>query len=100
MAKRKKVKKEVYYVLCAIIIIIAALFYGKQKYEEYKYKQTYEYKLLEHGYKENEVDIILAKFKNENDLNYFLDNKVNNKLIDLVQEKYYLKKNFYILQVY
>lgn len=96
MAKRKKVKKEVYYVLCAIIIIIAALFYGKQKYEEYKYKQTYEYKLLEHGYKENEVDIILAKFKNENDLNYFLDNKVNNKLIDLVQEKYYLKKNFYI----
>lgn len=95
MAKRKKLKSQVYYILFAIIILVVGVFYGLKKYEEYKYKQTFEYKLLEHGYSENEVDVLLSEFKDENDLNYFLDNKVNTKYIDLVKEKYYLKKNFY-----
>lgn len=95
MAKRKKLKSQVYYILVAIIILVVGVFYGLKKYEEYKYKQTFEYKLLEHGYSENEVDVLLSEFKDENDLNYFLDNKVNTNYIDLVKEKYYLKKNFY-----
>lgn len=95
MAKRKKLKKWVYYALAIIVIIICGSIYGYNKYQEYLYHQTYEYKLLEHGYEKSEVDTILEKFTDNTDLDYFLNNEKNSNLILLTKEKYYLSKNFY-----
>lgn len=94
MAKRKKLRKEVYYVLIGIIILIIGIIFIKDKYQEYKYKQTYEYKLIEHGYQEDEAKDILNAFSNENEIDFFLDNEVNLNYLNITKEKYYLKKNF------
>ena len=94
MSKRIKIKKQVYYILIGIILIIGASIFGNYKYKEYKYHQTYEYKLLNHGYKIEDVTKILNNF-NEKDYNYFLNNGVNENYIKLLDEKYFLKKNFY-----
>lgn len=95
MHKKVRLKKQVYYLLGFIIILIIGSIYAYNKYQEYEYKKTYEYKLLEHGYNESETKIILQKFKEEKDLNYFLNNKVNSNFVSLTEEKYYLDKNFY-----
>ena len=94
MTKRRKMKKGVYYIIILIIIIIGGIIIGDKKYKEYKYHQTYEYKLLEHGYKAEEVNKILDNFS-EKDYNYFLNNEVNEKYLKLMEEKYFFKKNFY-----
>ncbi len=94
MTKRRKLKKGVYYIILVIIFLIIGTIFGNYKYKEYKYHQTYEYKLLTHGYKEDEVNKILETFS-EKDYNYFLNNEVNEKYINLLDEKYFLKKNFY-----
>lgn len=95
MKKRKKLKKEVYYFLAIIIFIVLASIFGVNKYKEYKYHQTYEYKLLEHGYDNTSTKKILKTFNNNDDLDYFLKNEVNEKYISIIKEKYFLKKNFY-----
>ena len=59
MATRRKLKKQVYFVIGGLILIIIAIVFGISKYQEYKYHQTYEYKLLEHGYNDEEVTKIL-----------------------------------------
>lgn len=94
MSKRFKVKKGVYYVLVAIVLIIAISLFSVYKYKEYKYKQTYTYKLLEHGYSEEQVNKLLDNFS-EKDYEYFLNNEVNNIYLNILDRKYYLKKNFY-----
>ena len=91
MSKRIKIKKQVYYILIGIILIIGASIFGNYKYKEYKYHQTYEYKLLNHGYKNEDVTKILNNF-NEKDYNYFLNNGVNENYVKLLDEKYFLKK--------
>lgn len=94
MAKRLKVKKGLYYIIVAIIILVVGAIFGFKKYEEYKYHQTYEYKLLEHGYNEEEVKTILNEFKIDEEINFFLTEKVNKNYVNITKEKYYLKKNF------
>ena len=94
MSKRIKIKKQVYYILIGIILIIGVSIFGNYKYKEYKYHQTYEYKLLNHGYNNEDVTKILNNFS-EKDYNYFLNNDVNENYIKLLDEKYFLKKNFY-----
>ena len=94
MTKRIKIKKQVYYILIGIVLIIMASIFGNYKYKEYKYHQTYEYKLLNHGYNNEDVNKILNNFS-EKDYNYFLNNDVNENNIKLLDEKYFLKKNFY-----
>ena len=91
MTKRIKIKKQVYYILIGIVLIIMASIFGNYKYKEYKYHQTYEYKLLNHGYKGEDVTKILNNFS-EKDYNYFLNNDVNENYIKLLDEKYFLKK--------
>lgn len=94
MTKRKRIKKQVYYIFIGLILIVGIAIFGNYKYKEYKYHQTYEYKLLNLGYKNDDVHKILENFT-EKDYNYFLKNEVNENYIKLLNEKYFLKKNFY-----
>ena len=57
-------------------------------------KKSYEYKLLNIGYTETEIDIILEKFK-EKEINYFLENEKNDNYLSLLEEKYFIYDKFY-----
>ena len=95
MATRRKLKKQVYYVIGIVILIIALGIFGIVKYKEYKYQQTNEYKLLEHGYNDSEVARILEEFSDQEYIDYLLSNEKNSNIVSLLDEKYYLAKNFY-----
>lgn len=95
MATRKRLKKQVYFVFAGLILIIALAIFGLNKYKEYQYHQTYEYKLLEHGYDEEEVTTILDNFSDNEHLDYFLNNEKNSNIVKLLDAEYYLDKHFY-----
>lgn len=95
MATRKRLKKQVYFVFAGLILIIGLIIFGINKYKEYQYHQTYEYKLLEHGYNEEEVTTILNNFSDNEHLDYFLSNEKNSNIVKLLNEEYYLDKFFY-----
>ncbi len=94
MKKKKKLrlKKRPIKVLIALIIIITLGIFGFRIYKDYQYKQTDEYHLLQLGYVEDEVNIILQKgFKST--IQYILNTEKNPLIPKLMQEKYYLNKN-------
>lgn len=69
MATRRKLKKQVYFVLGGLIILIVGICFAVKFYQNYQYQQTYEYKLLKHGYNDTEVARILKEFNDEEHLN-------------------------------
>ena len=95
MATRKRLKKQVYFVFAGLVLIIGLIIFGINKYKEYQYHQTYEYKLLEHGYDEEEVTTILDNFSDNEHLDYFLNNEKNSNIVKLLDAEYYLDKHFY-----
>ena len=95
MAKKKlKLKKKARKSFVLFVILLVAIIIGIDKYKEYKYKQTNEYKLTTVGYTLEESKFIIQKLNDENET-YFVTNKKNNYIIDLLNEKYFLEKNLY-----
>ena len=75
MAKKKlKLKKKARNSFILFIILLVAIIIGLDKYKEYKYKQTNEYKLTQVGYSLEESKFIIEKLNNENE-SYFVENK-------------------------
>jgi len=93
MATRKKLKKGVWVFFVVILFLSIAIYSGINIYKDYQYKQTYEYKLLEIGYTKDEVNKLKEVFKNE-ELDIFLESEKNEDILNLIDEKYFLKKNF------
>ena len=59
MKKTKlKLKKNVWIALGAIGVFILAIFIGVHIYQDAQYKKTNEYKLLEAGYKEDDIKLL------------------------------------------
>ena len=94
MATRRKLKKQVYFVIGGLVILVIGVSLAFKFYQDYQYTQTYEYKLLEHGYSDTEVARILKEFSDDSDINFFLENDKNNNIVLLLDEEYYLSKNF------
>ena len=95
MAKKKlKLKKKARNSFVLFLILVVAIIIGLDKYKEYKYKQTNEYKLTTVGYTLEESKFIIEKLNDENET-YFVNNTKNNYIIDLLNEKYFLEKNLY-----
>ena len=61
MKKKLKLKKKVRNILIIIIFLIFLSIFGINKYKEYKYKQTNEYKLTQVGYTLEESKFIIDK---------------------------------------
>ena len=92
MAKRRKLKKNVLYGgIVAIILIIGLACFGVKKYKDYQYTKTYEYKFLQKGWSENQTQEILKLYKKN--LDDILKKDVNENIITLAKEKYFLYKN-------
>lgn len=90
--KKRKVKKKVWYVLFAIIFISILVFGGIKVYEDYKYKQTNEYKLLEIGYSVDETKLLLDTLEKKK-INELLTEEKNDDIIKFINEKYFIIKN-------
>ncbi len=93
MKKKVKVKKQVYYILIVIVILAIGAFYGYQKYQEYLYHQTYEYKLSTIGYSIEEAKLLEEKLPAEK-LEFILNEKRSDIFVNLAQEKYFIAKEF------
>lgn len=93
MATRKKLKKEVYLFIGLIIVIVGGVIFGINKFKEYQYHKTNEYKLLNLGYSNDEVDFLLD-LNDDEIINYLLNQDKNSKIISILSEKYFLVKNF------
>lgn len=62
-------------------------------YEEFQYRETYEYKIEQIGYSKKET-AKLIEILPEKKLNYLLENEYNEIYYNIVKQKYYLDKNF------
>lgn len=92
--KRLRLKKKVLYIgIFILIVIFIATYLGTKYYKDYKYKQTNEYKLIEHGYTKEDALELLNIFNTEEEIKYLLDIKKNDLILSFTKEKYYLKKN-------
>lgn len=85
---KKKFKKRLIIFLFIIIISIVSI----KSYKTYKYHQTYEYKLLEKNYTKEETDLLLKKL-DKTRIEKLLTTEKNEKLINILNEKYFLIKN-------
>lgn len=90
--KRLKLKKKVYYFGAFIVFLIVGILLGINYYNDYQYKQTNEYKLLEKGYSLEDTKTIFAKLS-ETEQRKLIDNDKDDKIISLLEQKYFLEKN-------
>ena len=90
--KRLKLKKKVYYFGAFIVFLIVGILLGINYYNDYQYKQTNEYKLLEKGYSLKDTKTIFAKLS-ETEQQKLIDNDKDDKIISLLEQKYFLEKN-------
>ena len=92
MAKRLKLKKDVAFkIVIFLIIVFIGFIFGMQKYEEYKYKQTYEYKFMQKGWTKEQANEIQKLYKDH--IKDILKMRTNENIINLAKEKYFLYKN-------
>lgn len=94
-----KLKKEVKIFLIGLVIGIFVLSYGINKYKEYKYQQTNEYKLTVAGYTVKEAQKLEKKLNEEN-VAKLINKKKNEFVLSLIDEKYFMEKNFDSYQNY
>lgn len=91
MAKRYKLKKKVKrkLKLLLILIIVVVGIYG---ISIYRYHQTNEYKLLKIGYTSNETKKIENKLTQKQIDSLLTEEKTNDTIIKLINQKYFLSK--------
>ena len=95
--KLKKGPKIFLMVLIALLILVPL---AKKKIDEYLYKQTNEYALLQLGYKEDDVKIILDKLSDDEEKT-LLTYDYNEFIPMFIKTKYFMYKNLdgYLSQV-
>lgn len=87
-----KLKKNVKIFLIGVLIGVFVLSYGVNKYKEYKYQQTNEYKLTLSGYTVEEAKKIEKELSKEN-VEGLIGKKKNEYILSLLDEKYFMEKN-------
>ena len=95
MKKKKKkirLKKQAYYLLAVIVFLIVGVILGINFYNDFKYKQTNEYKLTSKGYSLEDTNVLLDKLS-ENSISSLINQDKNDTIVGLVKEKYFLEKN-------
>ena len=92
------VRKFNYFRFFIFIVILSSIIFGIVYYTKDKnYKESYEFKLLEKGYSEEEVNKLVGKYENDR-LDYLLSIDYNEHIIPFMEEKYYIhsKLNDYL----
>ena len=89
--KRRIKKKPIIMIVIGIIVLIAIILGINYIIKTINYHKTYEYKLLQIGYKIEEVKKIEDLTNETKD--YILTLEYNDNLVNLINEKYFLEKN-------
>lgn len=95
MKKKKKkirLKKQAYYLLAVIVFLVVGVILEINFYNDFKYKQTNEYKLTSKGYSLEDTNVLLDKLS-ENSISSLINQDKNDTIVGLVKEKYFLEKN-------
>jgi len=96
--KKIKLKKNIKKLLVIAIILLTLGTFATIKaidiYKQKQYEKTYEYKLINIGYSNEETSKILNNFKNK-EIEYILNNEKNDYYLNLVNEKYFIYDKFY-----
>ncbi len=62
-------------------------------YKDFKYQETYEYKIMQIGYSEEETKKLIEVLEKQK-LDFILENKYNENYYNIVKQKYYINKYF------
>ena len=89
---KKNVKKFLIYFIVAIVLLVIVINFAIKKYQEYKYHQTIEYKLLQKNYSMDEISLLNNNFDEEY-LNNLINEDYNENLIKFLKEKYFIRNN-------
>ncbi len=90
---RKEAKRFLVYFIFFLLLSIYTIGQVKKIKEKYAFRETYEYKIEQVGYKEKEVKVIIKKCSNKT-LNFLLENEYDEIYYKIISEKYYLEKHF------
>jgi len=88
MAKLK-LKKEAKYGLILLVLLIAGIIAGIRFYQEHQWRQTFEFRLLEIEYTEEEVAIFIDNLDDER-LEYILTREQNSDIPLLLKETFFI----------
>ena len=94
MKKKKKIrlKKQAYYLLAGIVVLIVAIILGINFYNDYQYRKTDEYKLTNIGYSLEDTNLLLDTLSKET-IDSLINTEKNETIVGLVKEKYFMEKN-------
>ena len=93
--KLKKSFKRLIYIIIVISLFLSIGIYSTIKIKKQKeYENTYEYKLITIGYNETDTKDIINTFKDK-ELEFLLNNEVNDNYLKLTKEKYFIYDKFY-----
>lgn len=93
MKKTKiKLKKQVWTFGVVVLFLIIGIYAAKKVYDDYQYKKTNEYKLLQAGYTMEEIKDLNNNLDEEK-LNALANEDKDDFLLSLFKEKYYIKNN-------
>ena len=95
MSKKRKyrIKKKPVIILIIILVLIGILIRSCcNKIKENNYKKTIEYKLIQVGYSKDEINILTEK-TDEEFMKSLLDIDYDQEYIQIISEKYYMKKH-------
>ncbi len=91
---KKNVQKILFISLFVIIVLIIGINVIKSNKKQKEYEQTYEYKLKNIGYNDDDIKTITSKYKNK-EIDYILENKKDDVYLLLIKEKYFIYDKFY-----
>ena len=86
--KRRRLKKEVYYVFAGLVIFIIAL---TSLIKHINYTHSYEYKFLKLGYEKAQVEVILTL--KDKQLDKLLKHKYDKNITSFIKQKYFIFSN-------
>ena len=87
------VRRFNYYRFFIFMVVLSSIIFGSYKLiSNYKYKQTYEYKLGLVGYKEDEITTIKSKLS-DSEIDKLLELKYDKNIVKFMDEKYFIYKN-------
>ena len=87
---RLKLKKNVWFALGGVLVVIIMIVIGVNVYRDYQYKQTIEYKLLEAGYTEEEIKLLEEKLTSK-EVTTLAEAEKDEFLIQVLQDDYFIK---------
>ena len=92
MEKKLNLKKVGVFTLCVLVAVFVIYYFISSTVRTANYKKTYDYKLTEIGYTENEITVIKDSLS-DNQIEELLKKKYDVNIVKLLKEKYFLYKN-------